>query len=265
MPTPELPQRLERLYAQWHQFSYVGTDPLSLVWQVPPEDREAAALLASSLALGRADLAAQAARELIEAVGGPLHQRLQDPPLSGWASRLNGLRYRFFSETLLANFLDSVGSVLQEWGTLQRAWSSSGHSGWEALDAFCGLFHQKGDVGILVPRAQTKSAAKRINLFLRWMVRHDEVDPGGWNVLRPADLWMPVDTHVLQWARQEDLTQRRAADRTTCREITERLREIAPNDPLRFDFSITREGMDKKGTLSGNRSFLTGLPQSRPL
>jgi len=109
-----------------------------------------------------------------------------------------------------------------------------------------------------VSDAAKNSACKRINLFLRWMVRRDAVDPGFWTILSSSELFMPVDTHVLQWARAQKLTSRTVADRRTCLEITEALRVVCPEDPLRYDFCITRSGMDFKNTL-GNTGLL-GLP-----
>ena len=127
---------------------------------------------------------------------------------------------------------------------------STGATGWDALEAFSSLFRSAGvDLGVLVPTEGSTGASKRLNLFLRWMVRRDGVDLGLWSALSPADLFMPIDTHVLQWARAEGLTDRKVADKKACLEITAALRALSPEDPLRYDFAITREGMWNKGTL----------------
>ncbi len=159
----------------------------------------------------------------------------------------------------MAALLDSLGILLRTHGSLEAAWLSTEAQGWAALEAFSALFHRPGaDLGILVPQAGSQGAFKRVNLFLRWTVRRDALDPGCWTALAPSELFMPVDTHVLQWARAQGLTSRTVADRRTCLEITEALRLVCPEDPLRYDFSITRSGMEFKNTL-GNTGLL-GLP-----
>lgn len=242
--------RLEELHRRWHHPAYLGTDPLVLVLEAPEADREVVAFLASCLALGRASLVVKAGRDLLDRIGPPLTRRLAEAPPGTWGPRLEGFVYRFFSADRVAALLDALGQVLRDHGSLERAWASTGASGWEALEAFAALFRSPGaDLGVLVPVSGSAGAFKRINLFLRWMVRRDVVDPGGWTAVSPADLFMPVDTHVLQWARSEGLTLRKSADRRACEEITSALRSLRPDDPLRWDFAITRAGMEKKGTL----------------
>lgn len=218
--------------------------------EAAPEDREVVAFLASCLALGRASLVVQAGRQLLSRIGSPVAQRLIDATPGSWGSTLDGFFYRFFSAAKVAALLDALGVVLRRYGNLEAAWAATGAHGWEALDAFSAHFRSPdADLGVLVPSEGSAGASKRLNLFLRWMVRNDGVDCGLWSVLSPAELFMPVDTHVLQWARAEGLTTRTVADRRACLEITSALRTLSPTDPLRYDFAITREGMSQKGTL----------------
>jgi len=214
------------------------------------EDREVVALLVSCLAVGRASLIVRAGTELLERLGPSPARRIREAVQGLWGTVLDGFVYRFFSAAKVAALLDATGTVLRRHGSLEAAWRSTRANGWEALDAFAGLFRSPGTVlGTLMPVDGSGGAHKRLNLFLRWMVRCDGVDPGGWSALSPADLYMPVDTHVLQWARAEGLTDRKTADRRACLEITEALRALSPGDPLRYDFAITRAGMEAKGTL----------------
>jgi uncharacterized protein (TIGR02757 family) len=232
-----------------------------LVAQADLEDREVVAFLASCLAVGRASLVVKAGRDLLARIGKPIARRLAEASPGSWAAALEGFVYRFFSARRLGALLDAIGTVLRVHGSLEAAWKFNGVKGWPALDAFSALFRSPGaDVGVLVPAGGSDGASKRLNLFLRWMVRRDEIDPGLWSAVSPPELFMPVDTHVLQWARAEALTARRAADRRACLEVTEALRALCPEDPLRYDFAITRAGMDKKNTLRD-----TGLRGSVPL
>jgi len=220
-----------------------------LVREADQADCEVVAFLVSCLALGRASLIVKAGRDLLGRVGTPVALRLAEAEPGSWHPLLKGFVYRFFSADRVGSLLDAVGAVLRGHGTLEEAWRSTGASGWEALEAFSALFRSEADLGVLVPTAGSAGASKRLCLFLRWMVRRDDIDLGLWSVLSPSELFMPIDTHVLQWARSEGLTSRNTADRRACLEITEALRSLSPADPLRYDFAITREGMKNKGTL----------------
>ncbi len=89
------------------------------------------------------------------------------------------------------------------------------------------------------------SPCKRLWFFLRWMVRRDGiVDLGVWRTIDPADLIIPLDTHVYNVARAMGLTARRTPDIRTAREITDRLREVFPSDPVLGDFALFGYGID---------------------
>lgn len=218
--------------------------------QADPADQEVVAFLASCLALGRASLVVQAGSDLLKRIGSPVTVTLKQAAPGRWAEVLDGFVYRFFSAARVAALLDAVGQVLQVHGSLEAAWKSTESEGWPALEAFSDLFRSPTvDLGVLVPTAGSQGASKRLNLFLRWMVRRDALDLGLWSCLNPRDLFMPIDTHVLQWARAEGVTDRKAADQRACLEITQALRQICPEDPLRYDFAITRAGMHAKGII----------------
>ena len=87
------------------------------------------------------------------------------------------------------------------------------------------------------------SACKRLNLLLRWMVRRDDVDPGGWEGIAPSLLVIPLDTHMDAIGRSLGFTCRKQADLKAALEITDGFRKIAPHDPVRYDFSLTRFGI----------------------
>ena len=93
-----------------------------------------------------------------------------------------------------------------------------------------------------------KSTCKRLNMFLRWMVRKDNcgVDFGLWNRIKPADLIMPCDLHVDRVARKLNLIARKQTDWQTAVELTERLREFDPTDPVKYDFALFGLGIEEK-------------------
>jgi uncharacterized protein (TIGR02757 family) len=92
-------------------------------------------------------------------------------------------------------------------------------------------------------RPSSGGACKRLNLFLRWMVRKDGVDPGGWTSIRPAQLIVPLDTHTIRIGRCLRLTRRASPGWKMAAEITESLRQIDPDDPVRYDFALCHLSM----------------------
>jgi uncharacterized protein (TIGR02757 family) len=87
------------------------------------------------------------------------------------------------------------------------------------------------------------SACKRMNLFLRWMVRRTTPDLGLWTFVDPAKLVMPVDTHIHRIATFLGLNRRKSADWKTARALTKRLASFDPADPIRYDFALCRLGI----------------------
>jgi len=94
-----------------------------------------------------------------------------------------------------------------------------------------------------VRRGSESGACKRLNLYFRWMVRCDRVDPGGWEGVEASKLVVPLDTHMHRISRRMGLTRRNQADRKTALEVTEGFRRLAPEDAVKYDFSLTRMGM----------------------
>ena len=92
-------------------------------------------------------------------------------------------------------------------------------------------------------RPSTGSACKRMNLFLRWMVRRDAVDPGGWTRVKPGQLVVPLDTHTIRAGKCLRLTRRASPGWKMAVDITNALRAIDPGDPVRYDFSLCHLSM----------------------
>ena len=109
----------------------------------------------------------------------------------------------------------------------------------------------------LLPSPRKGSACKRMNLFLRWMIRKDRVDPGGWKGIPTSKLIIPLDTHMHKICFKADITNRKQADMRTALEITRAFRGIAPEDPTRYDFALTRLGIRKE---LDPELFLRGVP-----
>jgi uncharacterized protein (TIGR02757 family) len=95
----------------------------------------------------------------------------------------------------------------------------------------------------LLPSVEAGSPCKRLNLFLRWMVRRDAVDPGGWEEVQASRLVVPLDTHMHRISLRLGLTTRKQASLRTALEVTSAFRSIEPDDPVRYHFCLTRLGI----------------------
>ena len=146
----------------------------------------------------------------------------------------------------MATLLGRTAEVLREHRSIE-AWLDfclqKGESLTEGLNLFSrGLEPERGGFSLLTA-PEDGSACKRLLLWLKWMVRRDDVDPGGRDVLSPRDLVIPTDTHIHNIALQLGLTKRKQADLKTALEITRGFAEIAPEDPTRYDFVLSRFGI----------------------
>ena len=90
----------------------------------------------------------------------------------------------------------------------------------------------------MIPNPQNGGAMKRMNMFLRWMVRKGHVDLGLWTFMKPAELLIPLDVHVAKVSRKMGLLTRKSNDFKAVVELTRNLREFCPEDPVKYDFAM---------------------------
>lgn len=238
--------RLERLYERYNRREYIHPDPLECVLRYEStEDQEIVAFIASSFAIGRVRSILQIINSIIEPLGKPsMLSGLSPSDLEDLYPRFT---YRFYRREHLLGLLGSIGSLARTHGSLRRAFLVHDHGGpsyEEALSGFVeDLYRSAAHPPKMVSRPGRGSACKRLHLFLRWMIRHDRVDPGTWRGLDPARLMMPVDAHILAICRELGITTRTSGTALTSRQITEYFKTIDALDPVRFDFALTRLGI----------------------
>jgi uncharacterized protein (TIGR02757 family) len=159
----------------------------------------------------------------------------------------------------IAALLWILRQMLEQSGSIERFFTEGLDAGAEdvsgALDRFStralafdvrpvyGRVPKRAGVCYFFPRPSTGSACKRMNLFLRWMVRKDEVDLGVWTTVSPSQLVVPLDTHVIRLGRCLRLTRYTSPGWKMAADITAALRRLDPVDPVRFDFSLCHVGM----------------------
>jgi len=242
---------LDDLYARYNRREMTAKDPVRFLHDYPKlQDREIVGLIASSLALGNV-------RQIVESVES-VHCRIKPSP-AAFLERTSGtqlektfagFKHRFLTGRELAWMLMGVKCVVEKWGSLRGCFHAGLRAEDEtilpALSAFLKELSAAhgGQPNRLLPPPEKGSACKRLNLFLRWMVRHDNVDPGGWVDVPQAKLIMPLDTHIPRICRALDMTKRKQANLRTALEITAAFRRIVPEDPVRYDFALAHLGID---------------------
>ena len=249
-------EALEDLYVTYNRRELVHPDPLEFLYAYDDvSDREIVALVASYLAYGRVAQILKSVRRVLERMPAPA-EFVRGASPETLRSTLAGFKHRFTTGETLAALLSGARCAIERHGSLGACFGA-GLSGRDetvlpALTAFVGQLnsgapchsakHEAGHKPPL-PSPAEGSACKRLNLFLRWMVRRDAVDPGGWDHVPPSKLIVPLDTHMLRIGRALRLTQRSQADIRTAQEVTAAFRAFAPDDPVRYDFALTRLGI----------------------
>ncbi len=266
MPSPPVTvtrSLLEGLYERLNRRELVHPDPLELVYPYDDvRDREIAGLVASALAYGRAAQIQRAVGPLLALMGSP-RAFVERSSASALRRAFAGFRHRWSTGDEVAALLLAAKGVVARHGSLGASLESSIRPGDEDVVAAEGRLvdelaaEGRGRCGSLLAHPCRGSACKRLHLWLRWMVRRDAVDPGGWVGVPRALLVVPLDTHMRRIARGLGLTRRSAADLATAREVTRAFGRFSPEDPVRYDFALTRLGI--RGDLDLDALFGPGL------
>ena len=238
----------ESLYIRYNKRSLCNPDPLQFLYDYPAvREREIAALVAACFAYGNVRQIIKTVSCVLNAAGPSPRQFALSATPDKLARIFKGFKYRFTAEQEIISFWLAVKTILQKYGSLEDCFLAYSTPADEtvlpALKGFAREIRLGRDLHSPVPDPDKKSALKRLNLFLRWMVRKDEVDPGGWAKISPAQLLVPLDVHMHRIAQKLDLTKRNAADITAVLEISAALKKYCPHDPIKYDFCLTRFGI----------------------
>jgi len=187
-------------------------------------------------------------RVILERIDSP-KRFLSDVSHEDLLSLFKDFKYRFTTGEELATMLFGIKRVLGDFGSLQKCFLKGYDPKHEnvlvgatfLVSELSSVFN--GRPRSLLPSPTGGSACKRLNLFMRWMVRKDAVDPGGWDQIPPSKLIVPMDVHMGRICRRLKLTSRSQSDIKAALEVTEAFRKIEPDDPVRYDFCLTRLGI----------------------
>jgi uncharacterized protein (TIGR02757 family) len=250
---------LDRLYTSFN-YPDSAADPIQLVRRYQrADDREVVALCAASLAFGRVGSVLQSIERLLAIVGDRPAAYVRDFEPSRQGSAFADLVHRWIRGPDVVALLWIIRRMIRRSGSIQEFFlegsdpSAADITG--ALDSFSmralaldlevppGRIRRRPGVSYFFPRPSAGSACKRLNLFLRWMVRRDALDLGVWSRVAPAKLIVPLDTHVVRVGRCLRLTRYTSPGWAMARDITMTLRRLDPDDPVKYDFSLCHLGM----------------------
>ena len=251
--------RLEDLY---RTFDHVNsaTDPIQIVRRYEaPEDREVVGFCAAALAFGRVASVLQSIESLLAVMGPRPAAFVRSFEPARHRTDIDPLVHRWIRGRDLVALLLVLQRMLRESGSIERFFVAGDDPVapdiGPALDAFStralqtdlraayGRMPKRPGVCYFFPRPSAGSACKRLNLFLRWMVRSDAIDLGVWTAVSPARLIIPLDTHVIRLGRCLRLTRYVSPGWKMAAEITSSLRTLDYADPVRYDFSLCHVGM----------------------
>ena len=255
--TAQIKDVLERLYEKYNRRELISPDPLQFVYRYSNQaDMEIAAFLASALAYGRVQ---QIEKSLTDLLG-----RMGDSPSEfvinfdkDKRQKLKDFKHRFTTGDDISDLLTLLRTIINRCGSIEGYFSLGYNPGDKniipALSEFCDSLldiHAAGAKGqatrglkylLVIPAGG--SACKRLNLFLRWMVRDDDVDAGLWKSIDKAKLIVPVDVHMGRLCKILGLYNQKTVSLSTAIEITESFAEIEPADPVKYDFALSRIGI----------------------
>jgi uncharacterized protein (TIGR02757 family) len=243
-------KELERTYARFNKKKFIHPDPLEFVYRYEAAgDREIAGFVAAALAYGNVTQILKSVEKVLKPMGASPHSWLLKSSAAEIGRMFLSFKHRFTTGAELAVFLINIKTAVEKYGSLENCFLKHYRPADEtlagAIYAFVNDFNARACAPTLTPCPEKKSSFKRLNLFLRWMVRKDAVDPGVWGSMPPSKLIIPLDTHMFQVAKKAGFTRRSDTSMKTALEITAAFRKVSPEDPVRYDFSLTRAGIRK--------------------
>jgi uncharacterized protein (TIGR02757 family) len=254
-PTPEFPEHLRALYERFPFDRSIPEDPVAGLQDLRSDPRaaEVGGIFAATLAIGNTTAIRGSFADLMRRADGDLVRHLVDARAPERARRLQGFRHRWIRGDQMAHLASRLHSVHAEGSSLERVFSDGLASGGfaQGLDRLSAALRGPDDGAappgyrILFPSPldDAGSACKRLTLFVRWMVRTEPPDLGVWSSVSTSELRIPLDQHTFWIAYNLGLTARKTRNWRTVEEVTQALRAVDTDDPVKFDFVLCHTGI----------------------
>ena len=251
---------LDKLVARYETPDFIKDDPIQFVHRGKcKEDSELLGFIASLFAYGNRKMFIKKLEEIFAKAEGDITGFIKD----GDFSSLKGVEYRFSKENDIIPIFEILSKLYNESNGLEELFEY----GWESQQSYISLsqgadkmcnslqtvvdyFYARVPKTVgqgfyhMIPNPKNGGAMKRMNMFLRWMVRKPPVDLGIWSFIKPKDLLIPLDVHVARVSRQMGLLARKSNDLRAVLELMKPLREFCPDDPVKYDFAMFAFGVE---------------------
>ncbi len=253
--TEDLRAFLDEMVDRFNRPDFISNDPISIPHQFrKPQDIEIAGFFAAVLAWGQRITIIKSCQTLLSLMGGSPHEFILNHRPAD-LRRMEDFKHRTFNGTDLLYFVSFLRSHYRKHASLEELFrvvpeEKTVENGLINFhNRFFSLpdFPERTRKHVATPARH--SACKRMNMYLRWMVRHDKrgVDFGLWKSISPSQLVCPCDLHVERVARQLKLIQKKPMNWQTAIELTEQLRKLDPMDPVKYDFALFGLGITDAG------------------
>ncbi|MCX7726624.1 MAG: TIGR02757 family protein [Chitinispirillaceae bacterium] len=219
------------------------------------QDIEIAGIIAALISYGRVEIIIKNINDIFTRMEHRLYDFVTRSDYTTKKKLLRGFKHRFNDDEDMAFFLHFIGNIINQYGSIERFFNINFKEKMSikgAIANFSNKFREmfveffgeeKKSSLFLIPSPERGCACKRINMYLRWMVRkNDGIDLGVWQSIPLNALIIPLDVHIVNISRELKITQRKSADWQMAEEVTAFLREIDPEDPVKFDFSLCHYG-----------------------
>ncbi len=243
---------LDKKVRQYNRTTFIARDPIAIPHRFSQRaDIEIAGFFAATFAWGNRTTILNKSLELLELFHHEPYKFItqhQEKDLK----KLLAFKHRTFQSTDLLYFIRFLRHLYSHHSTLEVAFCRSKGTMEDRLNAFHEYFFSLPDAPVRtrkhVASPQRGSTCKRLNMFLRWMVRRDDngVDFGLWKKIKPAELICPLDVHVSRVSRKLGLIERKQTDWQTAVELTESLKRLDLTDPVKYDFALFSLGVNEK-------------------
>ncbi|HEX6914760.1 MAG TPA: TIGR02757 family protein [Chitinophagaceae bacterium] len=251
MKQDKLIEFLDRKVSVYEQPGFIALDPVSIPHMFrKKQDIEIAGFFAAVFAWGNRTTIINKSRDLLNRMDNAPYDFIRNSNAAGLRALL-GFKHRTFNDTDLLYFVEFLKYHYGLHRSLETAFTRWGENVGQMLSGFYHYFfslpHVPERTRKHIASPERNASCKRLNMFLRWMVRRNSaVDFGIWKNIQPAQLIIPIDLHVARVARRFGLLSRNQVDWQAAEELTQYLRTLDPNDPVKYDFALFGLGVAEK-------------------
>ena len=242
---------LDNLVEKYETVDFIKNDPIQFPHRFRnKDDIELAGFIASLFAYGNRKLFIAKLNDLFNRADNDIANYVRN----GDFKNLSGMEYRFSKDYDIIPIFQILHKLYSEDNGLEElfkySWKNFEENYIKFFQTVVNYFYSQSPKTVgqgfyhMIPNPQNGGAMKRMNMFLRWMVRNSTVDLGVWNFMKPKDLLIPLDVHVARVSRSMGLLNRKSNDFKAVTELTEKLREFSPEDPVKYDFAMFAFGVE---------------------